>query len=389
MDALVAEALAQNPELAFYEAELEAARAGVLSARPANPEWGGTFGRKQTETDGLEDEGTAWSVTVSQAFEWPGRIGLRKSIANRDIALAELGLERFRTALAARVRELAQGLDGARELASAASDVAQRFIELRDVVVQRDAAGLTPLLEMRVIEATALAMQRKAADATIAARSALWELNQLRGVAPDTEIRIDGAPYGFVPAVATETLLAAARTNNFDVRLRAAELEQQGFRVKLAKSERYPSITVDAAYEEEEAGGEEERFMGVGISIPLPLWDQNQGAIGAEVARRKQAEASLHLVIRDVERRVLEAALTYEARLREMAAWPPDSIARFHEAAELADRHYRLGAVPVTTYVELQQQYLDAVEAFVEARNAALTAALTLEELTGMPHPWN
>ena len=67
-----------------------------------------------------------------------------------------------------------------------------------------------------------------------------------------------------------------------------------------------------------------------------------------------------------------------------MAKWRPESVAEFRKAAELADRHYRLGAVPIATYVELQKQYLEAVEALLETRREALEAAQQLELLTGL-----
>jgi cobalt-zinc-cadmium efflux system outer membrane protein len=59
-------------------------------------------------------------------------------------------------------------------------------------------------------------------------------------------------------------------------------------------------------------------------------------------------------------------------------------VAEFRKAAELADRHYRLGAVPIGTYVELQRQYLEAAEALLEARREAFEAAQQLELLTGL-----
>ena len=40
----------------------------------------------------------------------------------------------------------------------------------------------------------------------------------------------------------------------------------------------------------------------------------------------------------ELERRVIEAALTYETKLREMAKWRPDSVEHFKEAAELAPK---------------------------------------------------
>jgi cobalt-zinc-cadmium efflux system outer membrane protein len=70
-----------------------------------------------------------------------------------------------------------------------------------------------------------------------------------------------------------------------------------------------------------------------------------------------------------------------------MEKWRPDSVQHFKEAAEVADRHYRLGAVPIATYVELQKQYLEAVESLLETKKEALEAAQTLELLTGLTPP--
>ncbi len=388
LDALVSEALGKNPELKFYEAELAAAKAGRKTAGNwANPEVSGGIGQKTVRGGGINDEGIAWSASIVQPFEWPGRIGLRKAIANRDVELAELGFARFKLALAGRTRALAYGLFAAQEKATAAGEVADRFQALREVLVQRDPAGLTPQLEARIIEATELTMQRKASDATLAAQAALLELNQLRGGAAKETIRVTPAELAFEPCAETETLLARARTNNFELRLRAVELAQQGFRVDLAKNERYPALAVGPTFSEEKVAGTREQIIGVSVSLPLPLWNRNGGNIDAAKARQTQAEVSLAVAQREVARKVFEAALTYETKLRAMAKWRPDSVQHFKEAAELADRHYRLGAVPISTYVELQKQYLEAVESLLETKQAALEAAVQLELLTGKDAP--
>ena len=388
LDALVAEALEKNPELKFYEAEITAAKAGRKTAGLlGNPELSGGVGQKRVTGGGLSAEGVAWSVSVMQPFEWPGRIGLRKAIANHDIELAQLGYERFKIALAGRVRTLAYGLFAAQEKSAAATEVAERFKALREVLVQRDPAGLTPLLETRVIEATELNAQRKASEASLATQSALLELNQLRGVAPDTRLSVSQTQLAFRPPEDKSALLTLARTNNFELKVRAVELAQQGFRVDLAKNERYPSISVGPTFSEENAGRDRERIIGVGVSLPLPLWNRNKGNIEAAAARQMQAEVSLTVTERELQRKVVEAALTYETKLREMARWRPDSVQHFKEAAEVADRHYRLGAVPISTYVELQKQYLDAVEGLLDTKKEALEAAAQLELLTGVPLP--
>ena len=387
LDALVAEALEKNPELKFYEAEITAAKAGRKTAGLlGNPELSGGVGQKRVTGGGLSAEGIAWSVSVVQPFEWPGRIGLRKAIANHDIELATLGYERFKIALTGRVRTLAYGLFAAQERSAAATEVAERFKALREVLVQRDPAGLTPLLETRVIEATELNAQRKASEAALATQSALLEMNQLRGVAPDSRLSIGQTQLAFRPPQDKSVLMTLARTNNFELKVRAVELAQQGFRVDLAKNERYPTISVGPSISEERAG-DRERTIGVGVSLPLPLWNRNKGNIESAVARQMQAEVSLNVTEREIQRKVIEAAITYETKLREMAKWRPDSVQHFREAAEVADRHYRLGAVPISTYVELQKQYLDAVEGLLDTKKEALEAAAQLELLTGVPLP--
>jgi cobalt-zinc-cadmium efflux system outer membrane protein len=387
LDALVAEALERNPELKFYEAEITAAKAGRKTAGLfANPELSGGVGQKTVRGGGPGAEGVAWSVSVVQPFEWPGRIGLRKAIANHDIELATLGYERFKVALAGRVRALAYAVFAAQEKSAAAQEVADRFRALREVLVQRDPAGLTPLLETRVIEATELNAQRKASGALLATQAALLELNQLRGSAPDTHLSVGQTQLAFRAPADKNALMTLARTNNFELRVRAVELAQQGFRVDLAKNERYPTISVGPSISEERAG-DRERIIGVGISLPLPLWNRNKGNIEAAAARQMQAEVSLNVTEREIQRKVIEAALTYETKLREMAKWRPDSVQHFQAAAELADRHYRLGAVPISTYVELQKQYLEAVEGLLDTRKEALEAAAQLELLTGLALP--
>ncbi|MDX1951039.1 MAG: TolC family protein [Verrucomicrobiota bacterium] len=387
LDSLVAEAVEKNPELKFYEAEIAAAKGGRKQAGTfPNPELSGSAGQKRVSSGGIGAEGLAWSVGLMQPFEWPGRISLRKAIANRDIELAQLGFERFKIALANRMRVLAYDVFAAQEKAETAREVAERFQALREVMVQRDPAGLTPLLETRVIEATELNTQRKASEASLVTQAARLELNQLRGVAPNTPLVIAPPQLSFHRPPDHETLMAQARTNNFEIRSRAVELTQQGFRVALAKNERYPTISAGPGFSEERAG-DRERAVTLGISIPVPLWNRNAGNIQTAKARQAQAETSFFVTQREIERKVLEAALRYEAKLQEMNKWRPDAVQHFRDAAELADRHYRLGAVPISTYVELQQQYLEAVDGLLDTKKEALGAAAELELLAGLPLP--
>lgn len=383
---LVSDILSKNPELAFYEAELEAAKAGRRAAGTReNPELSMSVGRKRvTDPFGtLAGEGTAWTVSVSQTFNWPGRISLRKAIANQDIALAELGLARFKAALASRARTLIYGLHAAQERAAAAAEVASRYQALRELFLAREPGGITPLLETRVIEAQELTLQKRATEAQLAVQTALVELNQLRGLPVDTPIAVAPVKLALGSAPDLDRILSAAGEGNFEFRAAKIELEQQGLVVSLARNESRPSFTV-SPYLSQEKAGDKERTFGVGLSIPLPVNGRAGANVASAEARRRQAETAVLVAQRNMEREVITATHRLAAKLAESAKWTPDAARKFRDAAELADRHYRLGAVPISTYIELQNSYLDAIEALYETQQEALDAAGTLQFLTGL-----
>ena len=386
LTAIVSEITSKNPEAAFYEAELDEARARRLAAGTRdNPELSLDLGRKRVTDAGgaLVGEGTAWSVSVSQTFEWPGRLALRKAIANHDIALAELGLARFNAALASRARTLAYGLHAAHERAAAAAEVASRYQALRELFLAREPGGITPLLETRVIEAQELTLQKRATEAQLAVQAALVELNQLRGLPVDTPITLAPVKLALGSAPDLDRILSAARENSFEFRAAKLELEQQGLVVSLARNEGRPGFTV-SPYLSQERAGDKERTYGIGLSMPLPVNGRAGANVAAAEARRRQAETAVLVAQRNLEREVITVTHRLAAKLAESAKWTPDAARKFREAAELADRHYRLGAVPISTYVELQNSYLDAIEALYETQQEALEAAGTLQLLTGL-----
>ncbi|MDO8541168.1 MAG: TolC family protein [Opitutaceae bacterium] len=387
LEALVAEVLASNPESQFYDAELAVARGEFRNAGTlANPELAIAAGRKRVAS-AIAQEGTAWSVSVRQSFDWPGRLALRKAIANRQIQLAEIGVAQFKVGLAARTRALALAVAAAQEQLAATREVAARFEALRDVLVQRDPAGLTPTLETRIIEATELTLQRRASEAAVTERSALFELNQLRGAAPAEPLRIERPSLLFPPAPPLEELVRAAREKNFELQARRVELEQQGFRVSLARNDRNGSFSV-GPYVSREGAGDRETQFGIEATVPLPIWNRRHGDVAIAEARQRQAETVLLVAQRNLEREIAQHAASYGARVAEIARWRADSVTKFHEAAELADRHFRLGAVPIATYVELQKEYLEAVAVLLDTRRDALHAAQELHRLTGLAwHP--
>jgi cobalt-zinc-cadmium efflux system outer membrane protein len=384
IDAVVAEAFARNPEIRAYEAEITAARGARRAAGEwRNPEITADAGAKLVRDvpGGPDSNGVLWTVSALQTFEYPGRVRLRKAIANRQISLAELELEGFKAALAAQIRAVIYraGLSAAK--ISGTSEVSKRFDELSSVLSQRPAAGVAPQLDFRIIEANAVALKRRALEAEREIQSARYTLNQLRGAHPDAPLDIPQVDLTFAPVPDTATLLTTARRQNYDIRTHVMELEQQGFKVKLALNERWPAVQVGPFAHQERADTNEYHF-GIGVTMPLPLWNRNAGNIETEKARAAKAEAELAAIVREVERKVADAAFLYKSRHEEAEKLQLSILPQMREAAEVADRSYRTGALPITTYTEVQKQYLDSLDAFFAAQSAAVEALQQLEQLT-------
>ena len=170
----------------------------------------------------------------------PGRVRLRKAIANRQIALAELELQGFKAALAAQVRAVIYRAAASAAKISETGEVSTRFDELSSVLSQRPAAGVAPQLDLRIIEANANALKRRSLEAEREIQSARYTLNQLRGVQPDAALCIPQIDLTLAPIPEAAALLKTARRQNYDIRTHVIELEQQGFMVSLAKNERNP-----------------------------------------------------------------------------------------------------------------------------------------------------
>ena len=384
-EALVKQALQRNPELNFFVAGIAAAKGAVRTAGTVrNPELNTEFGYKNSRENsgGMKGDGAVLAFSLNQTVEYPGRIALRKAIANHDLALAELHLEQFRLTLAAGVRSLSYAISSAHERTKAVQEVASRTQTLNDVLKHRPLPGVSPQLEAQIISANLLAFQRQQRESVLAEKTIAVELNQLCGRPADTALVVNASPVVFT-AVSVAALIDAARSNAFDIRIRQVELARQGFKVALSKNERFPAIAVGPFYSLENAIDREQR-AGLGISLPLPLWDRNVGNVESSKAHQQQAEASLAVAQRDVERRVTQTTAALEAKRAEIETWKTTgTLAKLREATESADRNYRLGAVPLTTYIEIQKQYLEAVSAFNAAQKDALEAAQALEILTG------
>ncbi len=380
LERVVAEALAKSPEVAAARAE-EAGAEGELAADARwlreNPELEVEYG---TDAPTQAQGERRLSVALSQTLEVAGQPGLRAERAEAALA-------------AARARRRAVELSVAREVADAAvewerSVAHARLAEeglaaaraLEEASARRVAAGDSPEGGRNTPARERARAQARAAPARAEVASARAALNRRLGRPLTAALSLALAPVA-VPAELSgeQPEVVAAR----------AEAEAARAEVALLRRERIPDPTVSLGYEretrpEEHATGADLHtgsMLMARISVPLPLWDRNQGELAAARARRAAREAEREGREREVEvervsaREAYEAARTAESALT--AALPGvernlSLVQRAYEAGELG-----LDALLLSRdrAFAARGEAIDAAAALARARSALLRAS--------------
>jgi cobalt-zinc-cadmium efflux system outer membrane protein len=383
VDQLVGLALSQNAELRFYEAEVAAAlgrrtQAGLWK----NPEISGEYGRRRVSDGTGTNEGWTQNFSITQTFEFPGKGSLRKAIANREVEIAEAGLRQFRLALAGQVRLQALRYLAATANAEASETVSERSTDLIGLLRNRPTAGVVRMLELRVIEADLLELQKSARKFAQEREETRLELNRLTGRPPSQPLLL--RDEGKLPKgnLVLKDLILAGLTHNLSLKARTAELAKAAREVSAAKIEMAPDFSVGPFFSREKAGDKEEN-VGLAFSTSLPLWNWNQGNIAAAEARRLQADALLLEARRKVEAEIARRFHAYELTRKQLGQMPAGLLDELGEASDLADRQYRTGGISVQLYLETQRQFINARQTSLETQYEAWAHLLDLDLLTG------
>lgn len=371
-------ASARHPSITALEAGIQAARAQSQQAvvRPP-PEASAGLGYKDTETD------TGYALEVELAFpvERGGKRAARLGLAQSDLRLAEIALGQQRRDLELQVRTLAYEYLTASADAEIAREIAERSRAMIDLLKQRPAAGPVILLELRVIEGSLVEFQKSAREFEAQRDAARASLNILLDRAEDAPLLLKNDLVS--PANHYATPAFAARLEKRPALLkRRAEIERAAHEIQIAILEGKPEVSVGPYLSREEAG-EVETTVGLAVSMPLSWSRRNQGTIHAAQARRDKAEAELQAEALVVRSELARRVRLYAAAVAQVEAVPVSLVESLHDAADLADRQYRLGAIPVQLFLDMQREFLSVQLLRHNAQLESLKMAAELEWLAG------
>jgi cobalt-zinc-cadmium efflux system outer membrane protein len=362
-----------NPRLIGPREDTRAAEALVDQARlRPNPEI-------SLEVENIAGSGvysgvnsSEYTLSANLPLEIGGKRGARVRAAQADLALtqlrgelsrAELGQfirERFVVAVAAQARvEVAQGIvDRDRELAR----IARALVE---------SGREPPLRSLRAQSALAEAeAELKAAQAdALASRFALGALWSDEGAPAVSSAFPDIKP--------PQELLVGY--NGLEPRVAAAEREVAEAEAAHQRTLGLPDPTFSAGVRRFEES-DDNAFV-LGVSVPLPLFNRNQGNISAAEARARSARAREAVARADYRQTVAQTRADYLAAEAKAGTLEEKSLPQAEEALRLAEIGYRNGKFPLIEVLAAADARDAIRRSLIDAREAQGRAAARLIRL--------
>lgn len=372
LETLLREATA--PRLIVGEAETRAAEGRALQAR-ARPNPTLDLQVENVGGDGpyRDFQSAETTLSVGQTLELGGKRDARIATARAelDTARSRAGLNRIAFA-----RDLAVAYAAA-EAAGERLNLAKDGVEL----AQADARAARLLVdngkeaELRALQAQAAlsAAQADALRAEAEAGGALARLAALTG-SEQTYTAVTPGMLDRAWSASTPTAQPPA--------VAVAEAEQQAATRKLDLERRRATPDVTVSFGVRRLAGDDATAAVAGVSLPLPLFDRNRGAVKSAQADADAARARLLMARADAiaDRRGAEG----EARAAERsAAAAREGEAAASEAYRLARLGYEAGKLPLIELLAARRDLVAARQRHIEARLARAKATADLAQANG------
>jgi outer membrane protein, heavy metal efflux system len=371
-------AVRQSPTVRAKEAEVQSSKAAETTAalRP-NPT--GTFAAEQFGASGGDPQ---YTVAIGQPIELGGKRQRRIDSAQAATRVTGHQLEDVRRQTILSVKTAFNNALVARAALALAGENLKTLDETERLQRLRVSKGDLAPLELTRIEVQRFAFERDAADARAAletAKTALRTATGSDGLAADFEV--DGNLEFRDLLLDREALVRQAIASRPD--LRAADSDQERAKAdhSLARANAWWDITPQIEYQR--LGPD--NTIGFAISLPLRIFDRNQG----EIARTRSEITRVAAVRRATELQVLNDVNTdftaYHTQRMRVLMLRDTYLPKAEDARNIVEYAYRRGGQSLLDFLDAQRSYRETALAQIQALGAYWAAIYQLEADVGRP----
>ena len=366
-------AFAGNPELAAAQWEIGIAegdrkQAGLIP----NPEvsWEAEDTRRDSRTT---------TVMLSQPIELGGKRGARIDVASRAQDAAGIELERKRNALRADVIQAFNSAQTAQQRLQLSGQSLQLAEHGLRVAQGRIEAGKSSPVEGTRAQVQLSEVRLELSRAERDQANAYQQLAQVMGAPLPTSTTVQSFMQGM--SLPSSTRLLERLNETAELRLAKLQIDQREASLALEKSQRIPDLTVSIGSQYSET--DRERVNVIGLSMPIPLFNRNQGNVLAAARRSDQARDlrnATELRLRTEIQTTLEQWQTANA---EVKAFNQTILPAAQSAVDSATRGFEMGKFGFLDVLDAQRTLISARSQYIQAVSEATDARVRIERIFG------
>jgi cobalt-zinc-cadmium efflux system outer membrane protein len=374
-------ALQYNPELAVFSIEVRVAEARTLQAglRP-NPEVNITAEHFAGSGALRGYDSAETTIQIGQLIELGGKRPKRARVASLERDLAGWDYEAKRADVLAETSKSFVDVLAGQERVALSKELLRLAEQTFETVSARVQAGkVSPVEETRA--GVALSNSRiEHARAQRSLEAARKKLSAAWGSGAPAFERAVG-PLGQVSPIPPADRLTQEIRRNPDIARWDTEMEQRRAAAALQDAIRIPDVTLAAGVRDYRESGDS-AFL-AGASIPLPLFNRNQGGILESRRRLAKAERESSAAVNRVRASLAETYQTLSTAVSEIDALKTTVIPGAQSAFEAASEGYRQGKFGYLDVLDAQRTLFEARGQYISALATYHKAVADLERAIG------
>lgn len=375
LDAAIEFALAANPELSAAANELRAVEGAVIQAGVLpNPDI-------STLVEDTQNKATrTTTVQINQLIELGGKRAARIASAERGRDVATAGLAAKRLDVRASVVGAFFDVLVAQERLQQVQDLLSLAQRATQAASRRVTAGkISPVEETkaRVAEAASRIELNQAKGDLASARkrlAATW------GSSTPQFDQVEGRTDSLPEILSTEEI--ERRLNNAPALARARhEADRFAALTELERARRIPNVTVSLGSKRAEELGRNQTL--VGISVPLPLFDRNQGNLLEALRRADRAKDELSATEVRLSMEVAQNHERLKVLANEAQTLHDEILPGARSAYDAASKGFELGKFSFLEVLDAQRTFFQARAQYLKSLSEAHRTASDLERVLG------
>jgi cobalt-zinc-cadmium efflux system outer membrane protein len=371
----------RNPELKAFSVEVRAQDARALQAGLfPNPEIEIEVENFGGEKELQDFDSSETTVQFSQLVELASKRPKRRRVATLERDLAGWDYEAKRADVLSETKQAFVDVLAAQERFSLMEELLSLAEQIFNTISERVKAGkVSPLEETRarVSYSTSLIdleRARRTLDASRKKLAALWGSGTLLFE------RVDGELKKITP-IPSAAQLEDLISRNPDIARWTVEMEQRQEAVKLEKAGRIPDLTLSGGIRRLKETDDNAFVMG--LSIPLPLFDRNQGGMREALQRQAKAAEEQRASELIVLNALAEAYQKLSTAYAEAKALQQDVLPGAQTAFDGASEGYRQGKFGYLDVLDAQRTFFEARGQYIEALASFHKSKAQVERLIG------